>query len=301
VKTSTGLIKYSGRQDYLKRYGKSAGKAVPAKTIKKSSEPPSKVDLSDQAKEASKKDLAQNPKMKNEQVSSSSNTSSASEMAGVAQKMADLPITPAKELAKLVAPAQEENEESGINLERLKEKAKERREFNRPGIFFVEGLSIGPFSEGGEGLSRMVEYLKDADLQSWDEVDEIVEKISKRPHGQPIILVGQGMGSDSVVEVANQLNTLEHGFRHVDLLVTLDSVGMNNDIIPQNVRKNLNFISDGGWLGDGPNIARNNMLTEVENELRSESHGELDESNEIQFKIFNSIEDVLGHAAISIN
>ena len=74
----------------------------------------------------------------------------------------------------------------------------------------------------------------------------------------------------------------------------MDSFGFNNDIIGQNVAKNLNFISDdSSWLNDGPNIARNNNLTEVINELRTESHTELDENEEIQLKIFQSINDIL--------
>jgi len=46
-------------------------------------------------------------------------------------------------------------------------------------------------------------------------------------------------------------------------------------------------------LNDGPNIARNNQVSEVINELRTESHTELDDHEDIQKKIFGSINQIL--------
>jgi pimeloyl-ACP methyl ester carboxylesterase len=161
---------------------------------------------------------------------------------------------------------------------------------NKPGIFFVKGFSINPFASSDDGLGAMVDNVPSSELFSWNNADELIEAISTRPHAQPIILVGHGMGSDTIVDVANRLNAVEHGFRRVDLLVTMDSVGTDNDIIPQNVKENFNVISDVDTLfNDGPNIARKKSMTKVENELRAESHSELEASPEVQFMIYEKI------------
>ena len=70
---------------------------------------------------------------------------------------------------------------------------------------------------------------------------------------------------------------------------------MNNTIIPMNVKRNLNFIGESvvPFLHGEPDIARNTDYTEVMNELRPESHSKMDDSQEVQFKIFESINDVL--------
>ena len=79
---------------------------------------------------------------------------------------------------------------------------------------------------------------------SWKDEDQVLEEITQTPIQQPIILVGHSLGGDAAVSLANRLNSMEHGFRNVDLLVTLDSVGFDNDLIPPNVKRNLNFIGD---------------------------------------------------------
>lgn len=161
---------------------------------------------------------------------------------------------------------------------------------NKPGIFFVKGFSINPFSGNDEGLGAMMENVPSSELFSWSDADKLIEAINTRPHAQPIILVGHGMGSDTIVDVANRLNAVEHGFRRVDLLVTMDSIGTDNDIIPQNVKENFNVISDADVLfNDGPNIARNKSMTKVANELRPESHNELEVSPEVQFMVYEKI------------
>ena len=121
------------------------------------------------------------------------------------------------------------------------------------------------------------------------------EAILKRPKEQPVILVGHSLGGDSVVNLSNRLNTLEGGFRKVSLLATLDSVGFDNDIIPTNVEKNLNFISDDDYFfNDGPNIARNTKKSEVINFLRTDTHREIDNENEVQSEIISHIDEVMG-------
>ena len=62
-----------------------------------------------------------------------------------------------------------------------------------------------------------------------------------------------------------------------------------------NVKRNLNFIGEGGipFIHGNPDVARNTDYTEVINELRSESHSKMDDSEDVQFKIFESINNVL--------
>ncbi len=166
---------------------------------------------------------------------------------------------------------------------------------HRPAIMFVGGFSINPFSDGMDGLKGMSAHLPSSEFFNWDDEDKIVDEILKRDMSQPVILVGHGMGGDTAVSVAEKLNVLENGFRRVDLLMTLDSVGFDNDIIPQNVRKNVNLISDADYFfNDGPNVARNKEITEVINELRPEAHADLETSSDVQFKVFEEVQDVLG-------
>lgn len=164
---------------------------------------------------------------------------------------------------------------------------------NKPAIFFIRGFELIGINDGGE-LKTMADNLPETEYYSWQDEDKMIEEIKRRPMEKPVVLVGHGMGSDTAVNIAQKLNKAEHGFRRVDLLVTMNSVGFDNDIIPQNVGKNLNFISDASSMfNDGPNIAKKSELTTVNNELRSESHDDIVESSEVQFKIFNGINDLL--------
>lgn len=167
-----------------------------------------------------------------------------------------------------------------------------RRKIEKPAIFFIRGLEV--FGSGGGGMKEMSDNITDGKYYSWQEQDKMITEIVKRPPHQPVILIGHGMGSDTAVEISNELNSASHGFKKVDLLVTLDSVGFNNDIIPQNVVKNINYITDGAsFLSDAPNIARKTDETEVINHLSTENHDDLIESSDVQFKIFDSINTAL--------
>ncbi len=140
----------------------------------------------------------------------------------------------------------------------------------------------------------MKENIPGTEVCNRDEGDKHLDSISSRAKDQPILIVGHGMGSDTAVDVANRLNSMEKGFRKVDLLVTLNSVGSDNDIIPQNVKSNVNYISDEDSLfNDGPNVARNKAVTKVTNDLFSENPNAFDRSPEIQFSLYEKINDVL--------
>lgn len=162
-----------------------------------------------------------------------------------------------------------------------------------PLVIFFTGFEMFS-SDSDDGLRKLAEHLPNAKIMSWTDEEEAIEEIKKYKSTAPLILGGHSLGSDTAVNVAQQLNTLDHGFRKVDLLVTLDSIGADNDVIPTNTKKNLNFIGDEqGFLNDGPNIARSLEETEVINELRPESHMDIDNKNSVLKKIFQEINPII--------
>lgn len=166
-----------------------------------------------------------------------------------------------------------------------------------PGIFFVSGFDwLGASSVKGnyDGIRDMADAVEGAKHFAWDQQEEILKEIKKRSPEQPIILVGHSFGGDAVMEISQELNKIENGFRKIDLLVTLDSVGFDNDFVPQNVKKNVNFIAQGNSLiNDGPNLAINYEKTNVENFLRSEAHAALDDTTDVQVKILEEINGIV--------
>lgn len=169
----------------------------------------------------------------------------------------------------------------------------------KPVIVFIKGLDIfsspSTSETGYAGVGKMADSVKGSRLYGWDQKDEILKEIAKVATKQPVILVGHSFGADTAVEIANDLNSLEHQFRTVDLLVTIDSVGFNNDIIPQNVKKNLNvFGQNNFFLNDGPNVAKRHDKTDVKNILSHLDHTDMDDDKEIQFEIVNLIQQTLG-------
>lgn len=169
---------------------------------------------------------------------------------------------------------------------------------DEPGIYFISGFDwfgAGSIKGNYDGVNDMAEAITGAKHYAWDQRDEIIEDIMKHKPSQPIVLVGHSFGGDTIVEIANELNTIERGFRKVDLMVTLDSVGVNNDMIPQNVGHNINFIADGPYhfINDGPNLAKDYLKTKVENMLRHEAHSELDDSVDIQSRILQEIDKLI--------
>lgn len=167
-----------------------------------------------------------------------------------------------------------------------------------PAIYFVSGFDwfgAGSIKGNYDGIRDMAEAVTGAQHYSWDEQDEVIEDIMKHKSSTPLVLVGHSFGGDGVMEIAERLNTIENGFRKVDLLVTLDSVGYDNDKVPQNVKRNLNYLAQGPYdfLNDGPNIAENYQRTEVENFLRKEEHADLDDNTEIQMTVLEEIDKVL--------
>jgi len=168
----------------------------------------------------------------------------------------------------------------------------------KPAVFFVSGFKMGGL-KGASFLEEMSKYIPDGKHFNWDDEEKMMSEIKKRPIDQPIVMVGYGLGGGTALNMANKLNNIKNGFRSIDLLVTIDASASPSDIIPQNVNKHVNFIGDGGGLfHDGPHIARNTEMTEVVNELRNEKDVSLEENTEMQYKIFEGINQVLCESVI---
>lgn len=207
----------------------------------------------------------------------------------------DLPAPSLESAAKDVA--RDEAAEKAKKALEVKEKIAPGS-VKKPAIIFVTGwqyMSSPLKSEGSyAGVGRMAEAIPGARLYGWDQKDEILEHVARTHKDFPVILVGHSLGGDTVKEVSDALDSLEHGFRKVDLLVTLDAVGFGNDIIPQNVSKHLNVFGENDFfLNDGPHVARRHEMTSVENILSPLDHTELDDAKDIQFEIVQAIESVM--------
>jgi hypothetical protein len=297
MKTNSGTIHYASKSDYLNSrpsyIAEDGGVASKTSKVTDSAEKAASgvksesksADISERAKKLANKDNLK----KNGQ-----------EIAGVGKKI----LEEAKDVASstLKSPGLLNNFLGIGGDDKAKAEVAEAKEVDtkglrppvrEPAIFFIRGFELIGLNDGGE-LKTMADNIPGAEYFSWQDEDKMIEEIKRRPMDKPVVLVGHGMGADSAVNIAQKLNKAEHGFRRVDLLVTMNSFGFDNDIIPQNVGKNLNFISDETSLfNDGPNIARKSDLTEVMNELRTEGHDDIVESSEVQFKIFNGINDIL--------
>lgn len=208
---------------------------------------------------------------------------SASQVAQSLTKLPQLPIA-----------SQNEDKDLKKLENKLNQKNPEINFIKKPAVIFIEGFSAFGISNG-DGIKDMADNLPGAKRFSWNEQDKIVEEIKKHTPEQPIVLVGHSFGADSAIEIANTLNSVKNGFRSIDLIVSVDSVGMNHSIIPMNVKRNLNFFGEGiiPFLHGDPNVARNTDYSEVLNELRSELHSRMEDSSEVQFKIFESINEVI--------
>ena len=217
-------------------------------------------------------------------------TSAASSATSVAKTLSQIPVLP------IITPS--ESKDAKKLEEKISDSSTNPKEkitfIKKPAVIFIEGFSAFGISDG-DGIKDMADNLPGSKRFSWNEQSDIIEEIKKHAPDQPVVLVGHSFGGDSAVEIANTLNSVKNGFRSIDLLVSIDSVGMNNNIIPMNVKRNLNFFGEGmiPFLHGDPNAPRDSDRTEVQNELRSEIHSRMDDSEEVQFKIFEAINGVL--------
>lgn len=207
----------------------------------------------------------------------------------------EVPKLDLKEAVKTEAKAEIKDE---VKTEIVKKPEPKDGSVKRPAIIFIKGLDLfsSPSkSEGGyAGVGRLAESVEGSRIYGWDQKDEILKEIKKVRSDQKVILIGHSLGGDTAVEIANSLDSLEEKFRPVDLLVTMDSIGFNNDIIPQNVKKHLNIFGENdAILNDGPHVARRHEKTDVKNILSTDDHTDLDDDKEMQYEIVNLIQETL--------
>lgn len=165
-------------------------------------------------------------------------------------------------------------------------------------VIFIKGLDLfsspSTSESGYAGISKMADSLENSMVFKWNDKEAIKEKILSIHPEHKVILVGHSLGGDTAVEIADELDSLEHKFKKIDLLVTMDAVGMSNDIIPQNVAKHLNVFGETSFLlNDGPHVARRNEKTSVLNILSPKDHTEIDDDREIQFEVVSLIQETL--------
>jgi hypothetical protein len=257
----------------------SAPKNIATKSVPKLAAEKATPEISEQAKELnSSSSPAEVP-------SNSEAMLKASSVAKDIAKMPVLPVVMSKDTKKLQEKIQDKVE--------TKPHPKSAP-IKKPAVLFIEGFSAFGISNG-DGIKDMADNYPGAKRFSWDEKENIIEEIKKHAPDQPVIMVGHSFGGSSAIEIANELNTVKNGFRSIDLLVSIDSVGMNKTIIPMNVKRNLNFFGEGiiPFLHGDPTVARNTNYTEVVNELRSELHSRMEDAPEVQYKIFETINESL--------
>ena len=185
-------------------------------------------------------------------------------------------------------------------LEEFKTQKIEEKEgtAKRPAIIFIKGADVfsspSKSETGYAGVSRIADAVKGSQTFGWNQKEEIIKEIKKVEFNQPVILVGHSFGGDTAVDIANEFDSLENHFRPIDLLITIDAIGFNNDIIPQNVREHLNIFGERDFfLNDGPHVARRHEKTSVKNILSPLSHTELDDDKENQYEIVTLIQKKL--------
>ncbi len=201
----------------------------------------------------------------------------------------DLPDVP-KEAAKETAT----KEIKAAVVEKVKDGS-----VKKPAILFIKGLDIfsspSKSERGYAGVGKMADAIEGSKVFSWSEQDKIIDEVRKTHKDYPIILVGHSLGGDTAIEVAEALDSLDHKFRPIDLLVTMDAIGFDHDIIPQNVKQHLNVFGEKNiFLNDGPHVARRHEKTDVKNILSPEEHIDIDDSKEIQYEVVNLIQKALG-------
>lgn len=206
-----------------------------------------------------------------------------------APSLPDVPLDLAKDKIK---------EESSKKIQEVIKPEIKEGSLKKPFVVFIKGLDLfsSPLkSEGGyAGLGRMAESVEGSRLYGWDQKDEIIKEIKKVHRDYPVILVGHSLGGDTAIEIADTLDSLQEGFRKVDLLVTVDAVGFSHDIIPQNVKQHLNIFGEKSlFLNDGPHVARRDEKTAVRNILSPLDHTDIDDDREVQFEIIDLIQKTL--------
>ncbi len=252
-----------------------------------------KTEITEQAKALNAAEEAKNTQAENTPESTSQSTSKevAEKATSIAKAISKVPVLP------IITPSGESKALSKSSEKKVADKKPEppMHYIKKPAVIFIEGFSAFGISNG-DGIKDMADNYPGAKRFDWTEHDEIVNEIKKHAPTEPVVLVGHSFGGDTAIEVANELNSAKNQFRAIDLIVSIDAVGMNKTIIPVNVKSNLNYFGEGliPFVHGDPTVARNTKYTEVVNELRTDMHSKMDDSPEVQFEIFNKINEVLG-------
>lgn len=247
-----------------------------------------KADITNQAKNlnAAEEIKPEQPQQPSEPPSKSTSSEILSKAGSVAKAIAKAPVMPIivpTNTKKIEAKIADKKPEAPVHF------------IKKPAVIFIEGFSMFGVSNG-DGIKDMADNYPGAKRFSWEEHGKIMDEIKKHAPDQPVVLVGHSFGGDTAIEVANELNSPKNGFRAVDLIVSIDAVGMNKTIIPVNVKSNVNYFGEGliPFVHGDPTVARNTKYTDVTNELRADMHSKMDDNPEVQFEIFNKINEVLG-------
>jgi hypothetical protein len=197
-------------------------------------------------------------------------------------------------------PIPKKNEEEKIKeIKKVEEKEVKKGSVKNPAIFFITGVEMFGLSDSwssdkNDGVRKMAESLPGARLYNWSQKKEMLNEIEKIHADYPVLIIGHSVGGDTAVEIANELDSVEHNFRKVNLLVTLDAIGLNNDIIPQNVGEHINIFGENSFLlNDGPHAPRRADKSKVTNILSPLDHADLDDAKDIQFDIISAIQSHL--------
>jgi len=181
------------------------------------------------------------------------------------------------------------------DIKKYEKPSTDLRPIKKPGVFFIGGFNWLGLSSENKKLEEMSSHIPDSKYFDYKDKDIILNEIKRRPSGQPIVIVGRGFGGDVAKEIGNDLDSMENGFKKIDLLVTIDSSSFANDIIPQNVVKHINLIDESSLFNDGPNIARDSNRTMVTNTLLKD---DILGSRQVQYDLFQNINSVLGDTAL---
>lgn len=272
-----------------------AGKGVnPGEVTKLGSELP-KAEITDKAKAlnaAEELKTTQADTSADQLPTQSTSKEIADKATSVAKAISKVPVLP------IVLPTSESKSLAKNNDKKVSDRKPEPpiHFIKKPAVIFIEGFSAFGISNG-DGIKDMADNFPGAKRFDWTEHDEIVKEIKKHAPNESVVLVGHSFGGDTAIEVAHELNSAKNQFRPIDLIVSIDAVGMNKTIIPVNVKSNLNYFGEGllPFVHGDPTVARNTKYTNVTNELRSDMHSKMDDNPEVQFEIFNRINEVLGN------
>jgi hypothetical protein len=267
------------------------GKTPPGQTPA-ATKTPLQTEITDQAKLLNAKDVQQPTTPEQPEVESKSSSDVLDKASSVAKSIAKAPVLP------IILPSKSGKISEKIDDKKIDNKKEDKLHFiKKPALIFIEGFSAFGISNG-DGIKDMAENMPGAKRFSWEEHDKIMSEIKKHAPDQPVVLVGHSFGGDTAIEIANELNSVKNAFRPIDLIVSIDAVGMNKTIIPQNVKRNLNFFGEGilPFVHGDPTVARNTKYTDVTNELRTDMHSKMEDNPEVQFQIFEAINETLGNA-----